>query len=272
MSLVSFAIRTCLQRALKGKTYAEDRVFDSQITPIDENIEAGQQPLIVISTDDDLGEILHWGVLRTNRGLEVVIEAVLATFVQTTVENDQEQIEIVIPHTDAGMEASLAFMVRQIYRGMMDSLDPWAELLKEFMGDITKVVARRGASAEKGVRFAARQVVVTCDPLYEPDFGDDIPPESPWGRLLTLMEADPELDDLAKVLRVEITNGNDLPSWRRFQASRGWTTAEVWNAGFAPVDETETGEAPGMVRAELENDERLTTIEQDSTSPVPPGD
>ncbi|WP_404291540.1 hypothetical protein ACD578_05375 [Microvirga sp. RSM25] len=251
MSLVSFAIRICLERALVDKTYAEERVYDSQITPTNETVPKGQKPLIILSTDDDKSDIREWDLLRGQRDLEVVIEMVLATFVKA--KGGPDQIEVIIPHTDAGMEASLGFMQRQVMRALMDPLDPWAELLKEFMGRINRTLGRRGASAEKGVRYAAKQLVLVCDPIFEPDFGETIPPDSPWGRLIALMEADAELVDLALVLRAEIENGNDLPSWRRFQASRGWTDARVRNAGFAPVDTTEAGEAPVAIEGTVED-------------------
>lgn len=259
MSLVSLAIRLCLQRALRQSTFAEDRVYDSQITPVDAVPLPGQLPLIVISTDEDKGDVQDFDLLRPNRELEVVLEMVLATFVTVKVENGPDLVEITIPHTEPGMEASLAFMARQVYRAMMDPLDPWAELLKEFMSKVTKTMARRGADATDGTRYAARQLVFVCDPLYEPDFGERITPDDPWGRLIALMEADPELADLAEVLRAEIETGTDLASWRRVEASRGWTDAAVRIYGDAPVDPTETGEAPWLTEATIEETEQEGT-------------
>lgn len=261
MSLVSLAIRICLERTLSGRTYAENRVYDSQITPVDQTVQAGQKPLIIISTDDDTSEIERWGFLcPSSRKLEIVIDMVLATFVRAQVGSGDGQLEIIIPHTDAGMEASLSFMQHQVLRAISDGIDPWAELLKEFINTPQKMIGRRGAGAEKGIRFAARQLVITCDPIPEPDFGETIPPDGPWGKLLALMDADLELNELAVLLRAEIEAGSDLPSWRRFQASRGWTDAQVRNAGFAPVDETETGEAPVLAEATIEGQGSEATV------------
>ncbi len=57
------------------------------------------------------------------------------------------------------------------------------------------MVTRRGASTEKGVRFAARQIIITLDPLLDPERGRGVPPE-PWDRLLAKMAADDELTAL----------------------------------------------------------------------------
>jgi hypothetical protein len=273
VSLVAFAIRICLERALLGRTYAEDRIYDSQITAVNQTVPAGQKPLIIISTDDDRSDLTEWDLLRGRRDLEIVIDMVLATFVQAKTDCGADgEIEIKLPHTDSGMEAALDFMQRQVQRAITNSVDPWAELLKEFMGSLSRMLGRRGAGAEKGVRFAAKQIVLICDPIPEPDFGATIPENSPWGRLLALMEADAELSDYAVVLRAEIEEGNHLPSWRRFQASRGWTDARVRNAGFAPVDPTETGEAPLLTaetieRTDMDGATDATTVDQDHPAP-----
>jgi len=278
VSLVSFAIRVCAERAILGDTFAEHRVYDSQIVPVNQTVPVESEAAIIISTDDDKVDVAQWDILCGRRELEVVFEMVLATFVLAQGKDGEQEIEVKIPHTDAGMEAALGFMQRQIMRALMDPQDPWAELFKEFTGRVIRMLGRRGASAEQGVRFAAKQLVLVCDPIPEPDFGEAIPDDSPWGRLIALMEQEDELIDLAKVLRAEIENGNDMPSWRRFQASRGWTDAAVRTFGDAPLDPTETGEAPGLVEAIIgetnpdgsDGDARTITHGVATTFDVPP--
>jgi hypothetical protein len=251
MSLIAFAIRMALQRALTGKTYAEDRVFDSVITPIDQKVEQGSLPLIIVSTDDDqASEIAQFDLMRGSRELDIVIEMALAT----TVTVDGE-VQVQIPHTDAGMEHALNFMGRQVYRALMHPTDPWADLFRAFTSSVKKTLSRRGAGADKGVRFAARQLVLTVDPLFEPAFGVEVDAGGPWGKLLALMAADSELDDLAKVLSDEIL-GEALPSWQSIQASLGLSAAAIRTIGLAPIypdgADTVTGEAPIQIEATLE--------------------
>lgn len=270
MSLVPFAIRICGERAILGDTYAGSRIYDSMIVPVDQTVPSEREALVILSTDDDRVDVREWDLLRGNRELEVVFESVLATYVEAKGKDGNTEIEIQIPHTDAGMEAALGFMQRQIMRALMDPRDPWAELFKEFTGRLIRVMGRRGASAEQGVRFAAKQLVLVCDPIPEPDFGETIPADSPWGRLIALMEQQEDLEDLAKVLREEIENGSDMPSWRRFQASRGWTDARVRNAGFAPYSRTATGEAPSLAEATIASPDRMITVTPSSTNPLEP--
>lgn len=256
MSLINFAIRTCLQQALLGQTHAEGRVFDSKVTPIDELAEAEPKPLIVVSTDDDqiLGD--SFALEGKGRELDVVIEMVLAGAVDVTLKdqqgNDVEGIELQIPHTDAGMEITLDFMQRRVMRALAEPGSEWAELFRQFAGTPKKILKRRGASTEKGVKFAARQIVITCEPeRNEPAYGRA--PNALWSRLIAAMRGDPELTDYADVLAAEIT-GEALPSWRVLQTMLGWGDGEVRNLGPAPVDPGEIGEPPLLTEATLEAD------------------
>lgn len=244
MSLVNFAIRTCLKRALLDRTFAEGRVFDSMVTPIDHTIEAGALPMIVVSTDDDQATLSSFDLNVDGRELDVVIEMELAS----AVEVEAGGVNFEIPLTDAGLEATLDILHRQVLRALAEPTSEWANLFRRFVADPKKILKRRGASTEKGVRFAARQIVLTCQPANELPYGAD--PKGAWADLILLMRADKELSDLAALVAAELT-GAPLPSWRVIQAGLGYTDAQIRALGPTPLDPAEAGEAPVMTEAVL---------------------
>jgi hypothetical protein len=236
MSLVAFAIRMCLQKALIDKTIAEDRVFDSMVTPLDVKSDEMRLPIITVCTDDDQATTRNFELNTPDtRELDVIVELALASAV--TIDGE---VQVTIPQTDAGLEASLNIMHRQVYRAVMDDADPWAALLREFLCSVGKVLVRRGAGADKGVRFAARQIIFNANPLFEPWFGAAPEADGVWDRLLTLMAADPELDDLARALRASLI-GEPLPDWRVLQTSLGMSRLAISAIGLGPLDATQTG-------------------------------
>lgn len=203
MSLVAFALRLITVKALRGATYAGARVYDSAMDPIDVAITEDRSPVVIVYTDEDEHHIDGKDIMGATRRLELVIE----TAVASRVEIDGEPA-VVIPHTDAGMEAVLGFMGRQVMRALLAGPAPWSELWRQAVTKIERMTVRRGASAEKGIRFAARQMVVTCDTLAEPYFGAHVEAGGFWARLLAAMEADTEMQELARVLRSEIEAPN----------------------------------------------------------------
>lgn len=250
MSLINLAIRTCLKQALIGRTLAEDRVHDSMVVPLDETLQTGMQPRIIVSTDDDMIVSTSFDLNVDARDLDVIIEMEVSAAVPV----EADGIAFQIPLTDAGLEASLDFLHRQVMRALAEPAAEWAELFRKFVGKPKKVLKRRGASNEKGVKFAARQIVITCEPANEPAYG--APPSAVWSRLIAAMQA--EGGGLARhgnLLAAELT-GAPLPAWRVLQASMGWSDAEVQNLGPAPLDPVEAGEPPVVVAVDLDDFDR----------------
>ena len=74
MSLTALAIRFATIRALKGRTFAEDRVFDSKINPVNLVAKNESKPVIIVTTDDDNIDITGKSLRAGNHKLELVIE------------------------------------------------------------------------------------------------------------------------------------------------------------------------------------------------------
>lgn len=261
MSLISFALRTCLKRALLGQTLAEERVFDSMVVPLDETPQAGMRPKIVVSTDDDMLVCTSFDLNVDQRELDIIIEAELSS----EVEVDAGGVAFEIPRTDAGLEATLDVLHRQIMRALAEPGAPWADLFRHLAGEPKKILKRRGASNDKGVKFAARQIVITCMPANEPAYGQA--PNTLWSKVIAAMQADDELAEYGDLVKNLIV-GTPLPSWRVLQASMGWTDAAVHLLGPAPIDPAEIGEAPVQTMASLDrvDQEYLDTAGEDGVT------
>lgn len=246
MSLVALALTTCLRQALLGRTHAEDRVYDGLITPIDQLALDGPRPLIVVSSDDDEGDLRSGNrrMMISDRHLQIVIEMTLASAVTVTAAG----VEVEIPHTDEGMERTLTSMERRVFAALADPASAWAERYRAFMGQTRRYARRRGAGTAEGVLYAARQIVLVLDPIEEPAYGVEPDPEGPWADLIAAMRAEPGLQPYADLLHEDIV-GAPLGPWQATQARLGATrpALDALGLGALPGGEDE----PPFVAATL---------------------
>ena len=215
MSLSRLAMRIATTRALKGATLAETRVFDSAVDPIDQTIAETRQPILIVTTDDHEMEVTGRDLGLGNVSCELVIEAAIASRVElNTPDGDGGEVTIAIPHTDEGMELALDVMEHQIMAALTRERSDWSRVWMKLVPRVSRHLSRRGASVEKGVRFAARQIVLTCDLIEAPTDGAAILSGSTWEDVLAMMAGDPELVSIGTMLRAEI-DGTPLSDWRR---------------------------------------------------------
>ena len=244
MSLTRLVMRLAAARALRDRTLAGARVFDSAVDPIDQTIAETRQPLLVLTTDehalDVTGRDLNSGAHRC----DLVIEIAIASRVEVPAsDGDGGQITIAIPHTDEGMELTLDIMEHQVVRALTRDDTAWSRAWMKLVPRITRRLSRRGASAENGVRFAARQLVLTCDLVDTPVAGATIAPNSAWGDVLVLMEADPILANIASLLRAEM-DGTPLADWHRAAETLGVPLEVANQIGIGPVADLDADPQP----------------------------
>ncbi len=210
MSLARLAMRIAAARALRGATLAKERVHDSAIAPIDQTIAEERQPILIVTTDDHELEVTGRDLFHGNVSCDLVIEAAIAARVEVA---GDESI-ITIPHTDEGMELALDLMEHQVMAALTRERSDWSRVWMKLVPRISRRLSRRGASVEKGVRFAARQIVLTCDLIEAPSDGATITDGTAWADLLGVMGSDADLAPIAVMLRSEI-EGTPLADWRR---------------------------------------------------------
>jgi hypothetical protein len=230
MSLARLAMRIAAARALRGATLAEGRVHDSAIAPIDQTIAEERQPILIVTTDDHEMEVTGRDLFHGNVSCDLVIEAAIAARVEVA----GEESVITIPHTDEGMELALDLMEHQVMAALIRERTPWSRVWMKLVPRISRRLSRRGASVEKGVRFAARQIVLTCDLIEAPTDGAAVAEGTAWHDLLGAMEADTDLMPIAHMLRSEI-EGMPFDDWRRAANMLGIHLETVNAIGFGPV-------------------------------------
>lgn len=205
MSLTRLAMRLAASRALRDTTLAEGRVFDSAVDPIDQTIAENRQPIIVLTTDEHEATVVGRDLMTGAQECNLVIEIAIASRVEVPASDGQGgEVTIAIPHTDEGMELTLDMMEHQVLSALTRGDNPWARIWMMLVPRITNRQSRRGASSENGVRFAARQLVLTCDLVDTPMTSGSVAPGTAWGDALTAMDADPDLSQIAGMLRAEI--------------------------------------------------------------------
>lgn len=244
MSLTRLVMRLAAARALRDRTVAGARVFDSAVDPIDQTIAENRQPLLVLTTDEHEADITGRDLAGDAQRCDLVIELAIAARVEVPARDGQGgQITIAIPHTDEGMELTLDIMEHQVTRALTRDDNAWSHAWMKLVPRVTQRLSRRGASSENGIRFAARQLVLTCDLVDTPVAGDTIVPNSAWGEALALMEADPILANIANLLRTEI-DGTALADWRRAAETLGIPLEVANQIGIGPIADLEADPQP----------------------------
>lgn len=266
MSLTRLVMRLAAARALRDRTLAGARVFDSAVDPIDQTIAENRQPLLVLTTDEHEVDITGRDLAGDAQRCDLVIELAIAARVEVPARDGQGgQITIAIPHTDEGMELTLDMMEHQVVTALTRDDSAWARTWMKLVPRVTRRLSRRGASSENGVRFAARQLVLTCDLVDTPAVGPDIPPGTAWGEVLALMEADQTLAPIAAMLREQI-EGVSFPDWARTAQILGVPLEVMDQLGVLPTLDDQ-GHAVTMDAVIFdETGERLTVIDTSVTA------
>jgi hypothetical protein len=251
MSLVALAMRLTLCEALDGKTLAGSAVRDSNVTELDEMLKEGEtRSIITVATDEQEGTFDGPAYDLANRKLDLVIEIAVKKGVRVQIQEaedspPQEAVVADIAGTDGGLEMSVDLIARQIM-AIMQAGDAWSDLFRRFAGKPLKFTSKRGAGWEKGFRFAARQIVVTFDPLHEPPFGR--PPDGAFSDLVDkLSDAGAPLNRYAPLI-AKVIEGAPIPEWRQLQVDLGLSddAARAHGAGAQSGSGEEPTPAAGL--------------------------
>lgn len=229
MSLARLAMRIAAARAVKGATLAGDRVFDSAIDPIDLTIAENRLPILVVMTDEHEAIPTGRDLFHTDNSCDLIIEAAIAARVEI-----EGEVSITIPHTDEGMELVLDMIEHQVIAALTRERTGWSRVWMKLVPRVKRRLSRRGASAENGIRFAARQIVLTCDLIEAPSDGAVIATGSAWADVLAVMGADSALSPIADLLRATI-EGEPVADWKRAANMLGIHMDTANKIGIGPL-------------------------------------
>ncbi len=196
MSINRLTLRLATVLALRGRTDAGDRVWDSRIGEIDELISGDPAPFILVYVDDEdasgEGEALRKG----QRVVTISIEMAIGT-----VERAAGGYQLMMPETDAQLELALDALECQVIDALQDVASPARDAWAGLVVGIDSLRIRRGAWSEvdKARRYAARliemQVRIPRDPLPN---GQATPLVA---AVLQLLDAEPDMQEIGQALR-----------------------------------------------------------------------
>jgi hypothetical protein len=235
MSIIRPILRMCAVAALRERTLAEGRVFDSDNTPLaDALIREPEEakPYITVYTDEDARPAISGrDIYAADRNLSLVLEIGAASAVVT----EKDGVILQIPATDAGLELSVDIVESQALAALVgDPQSRWGELFRRIVLRIERVQGQRGGSAERGSRWAARQIILICDVIA------DAPPSAPQAAvvrdfLAAARAAPPQLGlaGAAEIIERALDPTVAL-TWRQAQGWLGLTEQGVRATGIAP--------------------------------------
>lgn len=257
-------LRLVTVRALMGRTWAKDRVFDSPATAADLKIPAERAaPFIGVYTDDaDID--LDWQSLHNpDAKVYLLIECAAADRMtipgQPSGANPSEppvpQTTISLAQTDQGLELIVGMLARQVTQALLATDNIWAELWRLFTTPgRSRVEVRRGGPGQderqSAIRYASRimrfQLSIIADPVY----GEGIP-EGFWTRFFEVAREDDELGDVAPLLWDHFVTEPGLPSWRIEQKRGTYTLEALQRLGIAPLPQVigDEAEPPRLTEA-----------------------
>jgi hypothetical protein len=277
MSIIRSILRMCVVAALRERTLAESRVFDSDNTPLAEALAQEPEqakPYITVYTDEDTRPgVSGRDIYAAERNLSLVLEIGAASAVVMKRDDGSDEIALQIPATDAGLELSVDIVESQALAALVgDPQSRWGELFRRVLR-IERVQGQRGGSAERGSRWAARQTILICDVIADAPPG--VPPPAVVRDFLAAARAAPRelgLAGAAEIIERALDPAAAL-TWRQAQAWLGLTEQGARATGIAPP----LGVEEEVPLADGEDIEEMTVVEGidrgrpgTSTMPEPP--
>jgi hypothetical protein len=238
--LARLAIRIATVEALKGATFVDGNVLDSQIGALDVAVDGSvrsdqEKPFLSVYTDGaKVEDNLSLRPLHQCGQVDITVEAGITTaMVETDEDTGESQIVgIGIPATDPAMEMFLDCIDRQVANALTDPDNEWAELWRGLSSGIVKVERKR-TSDSTGTRIAAHQTVITLNLLPDPAFGEPVAETSVWAKLIAKLED--ESSPYLSVMQDLIGAGEAETSASTHQRRFGMTLDEVRALFGTPV-------------------------------------
>ena len=240
--LSRIALRVAVQEALRGATLAGANVLDSQFTALDLDADGAlrtdqDRPFISVYTDDGRGGAGNGFMSLFGDGTaQLVIEAGISA---AMLEQDPETggtaiVGVGLPDTDANMELTLDLMMRQVADRLVDPDDPWADLARELLGNVTSIERARIGQKQNGTRVAAQELRITGGLLADPVKGADIA-GSTYAKFLAALAASSDARLHKLKLAFEAALAGATADWAGVQRELGLTDGQSIALGDRPL-------------------------------------
>jgi hypothetical protein len=233
VSMLRPILRACAVGALRDQTWAEERVYDSDLTPLAQAVYGGPaKPYVVVYSDqDDVVPVKSVAEMYDGetRSLSLAVEIGIAGAVRSTPNDPLSPLTIKFAATDMGMEWACDVMSAQVVAALFGQpKSQWGELFKRMIVTVRRMPTRRGGQASSGVRFAARRMIFVLQPMYDFSPGIVPVPVHPVWDFIALARASPAIGqvDIATIVE-DLMVKTAAPDWRAIQGQLGLTQAGI---------------------------------------------
>lgn len=241
-------LRLLTVKALRGRTWAGMRVFDSPAKPADLMIEQERAAFIGVYTDEADHTLDGQSFHNPESQVYLLIECATADRITVPGKpNGPSPSEppaggstITISQTDEALELIIGLLARQAVQALLATDNIWSELWRLFCTPgRSRVETRRGGPGQQAqqsaVRYASRVMRMQLTVLADPVYGEAIP-EGFWKRFFEAIEADTDdLAHIAPILRAHFETNPLLASWRIEQKRGTYTFEALRSLGITPL-------------------------------------
>jgi hypothetical protein len=250
MSLVGQALLMVVARAVSGRTWAEDRVLEQPINPLElilrKDAGAGK-PALAVYVEQVEGEPVG---LETQHGAQTIILKAIAYVPPTvTVVEGEETLRF----DDSGAGLVLNVLGRQVDTALHAGDATWVGLFRNFALNVKERKARfLLIELEDGVRVPSIELAYTLTTVPEPEMGQAL--YGAWAALDAALRDESEGTAIvADIFKGLIENPVDLPAYARLQLAGNYTDAAYMAIGLAPLA-TDDEEAVGLQEVDVESE------------------
>lgn len=231
MGLAKLPLRIATVMALATDQRLPWRVFDSSISPIADTVTGASGSVILVVYTDGAHEPA--GARRDFLTGRPVVELKIHAAVAAAMEVTAAGVVVTLAQSDAAFEAQLDLVEAAILRRLQRGSDPWCDLWRAFAQRHGDVHSRRGASSRRGLKFAARELIIEVETVPDPLGTGD---EYPWNDAIALFEATDDVANVAPFLASFCTDQQSMPEWRLTYGALGMDAATARSFSFATSD------------------------------------
>lgn len=233
--IADFVARVILQKAVRGKTLAGDKVLNSPMMALKEVVDSYSDfsPVICVSSSDHVSDIVG----QDTQGGSVT--AILSVCILIPPSARVVYGDTVYEIKGQGPFASAVgdIIVYQVLQALRDSEDPWARLWARMVPSINKFTKSPPyLEVEDSLTVPARMLTIQYKPLADPVAGR--PMTDTYRMFHDLMLEDAGLRVLAPMFKSAIEDPAGRPDWAYIIMQLGLSDEAATNTGIRPYETT----------------------------------
>lgn len=256
MSLAAFAARKSLCMLLRGNTWAQGRVLDAPVEPIEGFLTGDRtRPIIAVYTGAYVTEARGRDILGAEGYREFVIQLY---FPPVTAVGEMDDLDGWYPNPLAGAAPALDILARQIEVALQANLSEWNAVWTGLVASYSKIsdVPILMESEKQGLRIPCREITIRAKMFADPAYG--VPLKGHYLKFYTLLQdTEPEL---AEVFKVAAEAPANIPDWQVAMASMGWTPRVAEAMGISAFAEPQ-GNVPVPLQEVTLHPTTIETVE-----------